>query len=70
MAGIEHDTCSKPAMSITGDPWSTTGSAAHSPRRSTQLLLPPAAQAFKHVYGPVYQAAALRQRHARLQLNP
>ena len=42
MAGIKHDTCSKPAMSITGDPWSTTGSsAARSPCRSTQLLLPP-----------------------------
>ena len=40
MAGIssyKHDTCSKPAMSITGDPWSTTGSsAARSPCRSTQ----------------------------------
>ena len=42
MAGIKHDTCSKPAISITGDPWSTTGSsAARSPCRSTQLLLPP-----------------------------
>ena len=44
MAGIEHGTCSKPAMSIAAPtPWSTmdaTGSsAAHSPRRSTQLLL-------------------------------
>ena len=26
MAGIKHDRCSKPAMSITCDPWSTTGS--------------------------------------------
>ena len=46
MAGIKHDTCSKPAMSITGDPWSTTGSSvARSPCRSTQLLLPPPGRA-------------------------
>ena len=48
MAGIKHETRSKPAMSITHDPWSTTGSIAERyPRRSTQLLLLPAAQSYR-----------------------
>jgi len=46
MAGIEHHKRSKPAMSITRDPWSITGSSAErSPRRAAQLLLPPAVRA-------------------------
>jgi hypothetical protein len=46
MAGLKHDKCSKPAISITCDPWSTAGSSAErSPRRAAQLLLLPAAQA-------------------------
>ena len=46
MASIKHYKCPKLAMSITRDPWSTTGSSAErSPRRAAQLLLLPAAQA-------------------------
>ena len=45
MASIKHYKCPKLAMSITRDPWSTTGSSAErSPRRAAQLLLLPAAQ--------------------------